>query len=80
MRLADGSLRLAGSTSAADYLDAHLSLLRQSLDQNNSLAAQQLPKAELSSAGLKGSLRWMIPSKTPRRAKLFSSLAGPEKH
>jgi hypothetical protein len=52
--LADGSLRLAGSTSAADYLDARLSVLRQALDQTNSLAAQgQLPEAELSSTGLK---------------------------
>ncbi len=45
--LADGSLRLAGSTSAADYLDARLSVLRQALDQTNSLAAQvQLPEAD----------------------------------
>jgi Tn3 transposase DDE domain len=36
------------------YLDARLSLLRQGLDQTNSLVAQgQLPEAELSSAGLK---------------------------
>jgi hypothetical protein len=52
--LADGSLRLAGSTSAAEYLDARLAVLRQALDQTNSLAAQgQLPEAELSSTGLK---------------------------
>ena len=53
-RLADGSLRLADSTTGADYLDARLSLLRQGRDQINSLDAQgQLPEAELSSAGLK---------------------------
>jgi len=52
--LATGSLHLAVSTSAATYLDERLSLLRQALDQTNSLAAQgQLPYAELSSAGLK---------------------------
>ena len=51
-RLANGSLHLAVSTSAAAYLDARLSLLRQALDQTNSLAAQgQLTDAELSSAG-----------------------------
>jgi hypothetical protein len=50
-RLANGSLHLAVSTSAAAYLDARLSLLRQALDQTNSLAAQgQLPDAELTNA------------------------------
>ena len=46
-RLADGSLRLADSTTGADYLDARLSLLRQGRDQINSLDAQgQLPEAD----------------------------------
>jgi hypothetical protein len=50
-RLANGSLHLAVSTSAAAYLDARLSLLRQALDQTNSLAAQgQLPDAELTNS------------------------------
>jgi TnpA family transposase len=53
-RFKDGSLHFTVSTSAADYLDSRLSLLRQSLDQTNSLAAQgQLPDAELSDSGLK---------------------------
>ena len=39
-RFKDGSLHFTVSTSAAAYLDSRLSLLRQSLDQTNSLAAQ----------------------------------------
>jgi hypothetical protein len=65
-RLANGRLHLAVSTSAATYLDARLSLLRQALDQTNSLAAQgQLPDAELSSAGLKIS---PVDSNVPKEA------------
>jgi len=64
--LATGSLHLAVSTSAATYLDERLSLLRQALDQTNSLAAQgQLPYAELSSAGLKIS---PVDSNVPKEA------------
>jgi len=64
--LANGSLHLAVSTSAATYLDERLSLLRQALDQTNSLAAQgQLPYAELSSAGLKIS---PVDSNVPKEA------------
>jgi TnpA family transposase len=65
-RLANGSLHLAASTSATAYLDARLSLLRQALDQTNSLAAQgQLPDAELTNAGLKIS---PVDSSVPKEA------------
>src|SRR6476660_2491756 len=68
-RLANGSLHLAVSTSAGAYLDARLSLLRQALDQTNSLAAQgQLPDADLSSAGLKIS---PVDSNVPKEADVL---------
>jgi hypothetical protein len=65
-RPANETLHLAVSTSAAAYLDSRLSLLRQALDQTNSLASPgQIPDAELTNAGLKIS---PVESNVPREA------------
>jgi TnpA family transposase len=53
-RLAQGEIHVTIPTNAAAYIEERMSLLRSALDQTNALAREdQLPDAELNSAGLK---------------------------
>ncbi len=53
-RLTQGELHVAVPTTAAAYIEERMTLLRSALDQTNALAREdQLPDAELNSAGLK---------------------------
>ncbi len=67
-RRTQGELHIPVPTSGTKYIDERMSLLRSALDQTNALAREdQLPDAELNSAGLKIS---PLENSVPKEAEL----------
>ena len=75
-RRTQGELHIHVPTSGAKYIDERMSLLRSALDQTNALAREdQLPDAELNSAGLKISpLENSVPKKAETLRDALSSM------
>ena len=72
-RLTQGELHIAVPTTAAAYIAERMSLLRSALDQTNALAREdQLPDAELNSAGLRIS---PLENSVPKGPKLSGMLS-----